>query len=486
MPLALLLLACSPSDEAPALTRPFPEGFRFGAATAGFQVEMGCPTRTDCVDAHSDWYAWVTDPRIVEEDSLYVTGQTVEAGPGMWELFEQDVARMKADGMSAFRMGVEWSRLFPSPVPDDAAVDALDAYADPAATARYRAMFDALRAAGIEPVVTVNHYTLPTWVHDGVACHLDLETCPARGWVDPEVIVPRIATFAGWVGRTFGDQVDRWATLNEPFATTLSGYVQPGESRSAPPGRMLDAASTVASVTGQIEAHAAMFDALHLHDAVDGDGDGDAATVGIVMNMVDIQPKDPTREADVLAAEHMDFVYHRLFLDALTDGAWDDDLDGTFDRTRPELADRLDWLGVNYYNLVEVVSVAPFKPLGDAVPVFDFLPEFSWDLHPEGIAAAVARASAYGRPIWITENGTPDVENADAALDAHLGHLWGALDGGADVRGYLLWSLVDNYEWNHGMDMQFGLYGLDPVTKARLERPVTARYRQIMGQGGLE
>jgi beta-glucosidase/6-phospho-beta-glucosidase/beta-galactosidase len=481
----LALFACTSSGD-PQIARAFPEGFRMGAATAGFQVDMGCPTRTDCVDTRSDWYAWVTDPRILEEESLYVTGQTVEAGPGMWELFEEDVVRMQADGMRAFRMSLEWSRLFPDAVPDGTPIDEMDALANGSAVARYHAMFAALRNAGIEPVVTVNHYTLPLWVHDGVACHLDPATCTSRGWADPELLVPRIAAFAGWAGREFGADIDRWATLNEPFATTLSGYVQPGESRSAPPGRLLDAQATVASVTGQIEAHAAMFDALHATDATDADADGTPATVGIVMNMVDIQPKDPNREADRLAATHMDFIYHRLFLDGLTSGAWDDNLDGTFDRTRPELADRLDWIGVNYYNLVNVVSVAPFKPLGDAVPLFDFIPEFSWDLHTEGIAVAVARAADYDRPIWVTENGTPDVVNAEGALDAHLGHLWDAIEAGADVRGYLYWSYVDNYEWNHGMDLQFGLYGLDPVTKARLDRPVIARYRTILAQGGLE
>ncbi|MFM2162842.1 MAG: hypothetical protein RLZZ383_2354, partial [Pseudomonadota bacterium] len=193
----LALFACTSSGD-PQIARAFPEGFRMGAATAGFQVDMGCPTRTDCVDTRSDWYAWVTDPRILEEESLYVTGQTVEAGPGMWELFEEDVVRMQADGMRAFRMSLEWSRLFPDAVPDGTPIDEMDALANGSAVARYHAMFAALRNAGIEPVVTVNHYTLPLWVHDGVACHLDPATCTSRGWADPELLVPRIAAFAGW------------------------------------------------------------------------------------------------------------------------------------------------------------------------------------------------------------------------------------------------------------------------------------------------
>lgn len=483
-----LLMACTPPTEALSpVAHPFPEGFQWGAAVAGFQVDMGCPTLPDaeCLDTRSDWYQWVTDPTIVEKESLHVSGQPVQDGPGMWELFEQDVARARADGLTAFRMSIEWSRLFPDTVEELGTVEELDARANPAAVARYHEMFSALHDAGLQPLVTVNHYTLPLWVHDGAACHVDLETCPARGWVDKDRLVPLIARYAGWVAREYGDQVDQWATLNEPFATTASGYLQPGEDRSAPPGRTLDGPSTVASIEGQIEAHAAMYDQMKLWDTEDADGDGDPAFVGLVLNMVDIQPADEADPDDAVAVEHARHLYHRLFLDGLTSGSWDDDRDGVFDRLRAEHADRLDWLGINYYNEMKAQAIGGFRPLGDLVPAFDFFPTFSWDPHTVGIRRVVEEAAGYGVPLFISENGTPHVDQAPQVLEEHLAHLSDVIAEGADVRGYMYWSWVDNYEWNHGLDLRFGLYELEAGTKARLPRPVVERYREIIERGGL-
>ncbi|MEZ4236284.1 MAG: family 1 glycosylhydrolase [Myxococcota bacterium] len=479
-----MLLACREEPE-PAIPRDFPEGFAFGTATAGWQVEPGCPTwsEAECGLPAADWTQWVTDPDVIADPGLYVRGEPVTAGPGMWELFEDDVQVMRADGMTALRTSLEWPRLFPDGAAEAAdSVDALAAYADPAVQ-RYHEMFAALRAAGIEPVVTLNHYTLPLWVHDGVACHDDLASCP-DGWVTRERIVPLIAKYAGFCAREFGADVDLWFTLNEPFATTVSGYVLPTEDRSAPPGRYLDLDSAVAVMRNQIEGHAAMVDAVRAEDAVDADGDGVANQVGIVMNFAAITPADPASEADQLAVQHADYLYHALYLDAVTTGAWDDDLDGVPDRTRDDLAGRLDVLGINYYNQLVVTGLgaAPFE----ALPVFDFSFTFSWDPYPEGLGEVVRRGAAFGAPIWVTENGTPLVEERGAEiLDGHLASLAGAVADGVDVRGYLYWSYVDNYEWNHGMGLRFGLYRLDPDTKARIPRDVRDRYREIAATGAL-
>lgn len=487
---ALLLLgACGSGGEDPPGTSmaSFPEGFLWGSATAGFQVDMGCPTwdAARCEDRASDWYAWVTDPVVLETSSLHVTGEPVSHGPGMWETFEEDVARMAADGHTAYRMSVEWSRIFPDGAAEAAqTVEELAQYANQGAVARYHEMFAALRKAGIEPLVTVNHYTLPLWVHDGVACHLDLEGCTASGWVDQERIVPLIALYAGFLGQEFGGEVDRWFTLNEPFATTLSGYLQPGEDRSAPPGLSLHIDATIAVMLNQIVGHAAMYDALKAHDVEDADGDGLSSEVGIVMNMVDIRPKDPDKPADVQAAEHADYLYHRLYLDALTTGAWDADLDGVPEATRADLAGRLDVLGINYYNELRVTGL-PFS-LVPEIPIFDIYPEFSWDPHPEGLGAVVRRAADFGVPLYVTENGTPHVEEQGVEiLEGHLTSLQAVIAEGVDVRGYLYWSWVDNYEWNHGFGLRFGLYALDLDTKERAARPVAARYREIIQANGL-
>jgi beta-glucosidase/6-phospho-beta-glucosidase/beta-galactosidase len=484
----LIAMGCRSVPPVPDVEPLFPENFQWGTATAGFQVDMGCPTWSAerCEDRASDWYQWVTDESIIATNSLFVTGEPVSAGPGMWELFESDVAQMELDGMSAYRLSLEWSRLFPDGAAEQAqSVNELGGYADQEAVARYHEFFTALAQANIEPLVTLNHYTLPLWVHDGVACHEDPEGCVASGWVDAERITRLIGLYAGYAGQEFGSEVDQWATLNEPFATTLSGYAFPGPDRSAPPGLSLDIPKVVLVMHNQILGHGEMFYALKANDQTDASGDGVAVSVGIVMNMMAILPRDASVAADVRAADHMDYLYHRLYLDALTAGAWDADLDGVVDSTKLELANTLDFIGVNYYNRVEVTGF-PF-PLYDDIPVFDFYPEFSWDPYPEGLAQVLDSAWEYGLPLYVTENGTPYVvERGSEVLEGHLRAVESSLEAGVDVRGYYYWSYVDNYEWNHGFDLRFGLYELDPSTKERIPRAVRDTYAAIIERGRVE
>ena len=290
---------------------PFPEDFLWAPPPQGFESTwVATWTAEQCEDRASDWYQWVTTESIVADANLHVAGEPVSSGPGMWELFEQDVEQMAKDGMNAYRMSLEWSRLFPDAEAETAdSVAALAAFANPEAVTRYHEMFAALRDADIEPLVTLNHYTLPLWVHDGVACHEDPDGCEANGWVNGERIVPLVELYAGFVGQEFGADVDQWATLNEPFATTLSGYAFPSEDRSAPPGLNLDIPKVVAVMHNQIVGHAEMFHALKAFDTTDANGDGSAATVGIVMNMTAIEPADPANEADVRGAANMNYLY---------------------------------------------------------------------------------------------------------------------------------------------------------------------------------
>lgn len=470
--------------------RPFPEAFRFGTATAGFQVEAGCPTLPPegCEDRGSDWYQWVTDPALVADRGLFLSGDPVSAGPGMWETFEDDAAQMQTDGFDALRLGLEWSRLFPDGAAFDAdSVDALDAHVDAAARDRYHAMFAALAARDLHPMVTVNHYTLPLWIHDGKACHADPDACEADGWVDAARIVPQIARYAGWVAREYGGEVDEWATLNEPLAIPVSGFLAPSADRSNPPGLVQDGARAIATIAAQIEGHAAMADAIRAEDTEDADGDGTATSVGVVMSMTWIEPRDPSKEDDLRAAAHMDHVYHGLFLDGLTAGSWDDDLDGTFDRTRPELADRLDWVGVNYYAKTTVGGIS-FSLVPEA-PVFDFVPVIDWVPYGEGVGPVLARATAAGLPAVITENGYPseDVALRSASLEENLAAVQAEIADGVDVRGFYYWTYVDNYEWNHGFGLRFGLYALDPDTKARSPRTeLLSAYQAVITRWGFD
>jgi len=467
----------------------FPEDFMFGTAVAGFQVDMGCPTldASLCNDTASDWFLYTTDPVTVDDPATFMSGQDVrEVGPGFWELYPDDVDRAANElHNDALRVSIEWSRIFPTATDGVEGYDDLLAIADTDAIAAYHAQFQAMRDAGLEPVVTLNHYTLPLWIHDPVGCHQDIETCDPRGWVDKDRTVREIAKYAGFCAEEFGDQVDVWATLNEPLQNMLFGYVQPNAERTHPPavGLRLDEARTV--LDGLIEGHARMYDAVKAVDTVDADGDGEASFIGVVYPLAPIEPASPNRAVDVQAAENIDYLWNQAFLNATALGEYDANLDGTTE-LRDDLAGRMDYIGVNYYFGLTVSGIQT-----SLLP--DFSPLLTIDIdslepgenRPEALPELLLRANeAYGLPVIVTENGDPvsgDDGDASDFMVRNLAAVGIALAEGADVRGYFYWSLMDNFEWNHGMNMDFGLYAVDPddASKTRTLRPTGETYGEI-------
>ncbi|NOY25186.1 MAG: glycoside hydrolase family 1 protein [Oligoflexia bacterium] len=482
--LLTVLLACSAdqvADTAALAARPFPDGFMWGISMAGFQSDPGCPGLSvdDCEDPNSDWYVWVTDPDLIAEPGNYLSGEPLSDGPGYWELYPQDLAMAAQDlNLQLVRTSIEWSRIFPNDPTDDVqTVDDLAQFADADAVAAYHAQFQTMRDLGLEPMITLNHYTLPTWLHDAKGCHQDLSTCEDKGWADHDRMLHHIALYAGYCAREFGDQVDWWLTLNEPLAVVLSGYLMPSEDRTNPPG-VSDPETAFAVMLTQIEAHAVMYDAIHENDST--------ASVGSSPNLVAVTPLDPTDDVDVLGTEHLDYLYNRVFLNGIVRGEWDADLDGTVDEIRDDLVGRSDFIGVNYYNRITVDGLG-FPILGQ-IPIFDFLPTGDYfESYPQGMDEVVTLAAEYDLPIVITENGNSNWSGDPTAdfLLPHLSALADAIDAGADVRGYCYWSLTDNYEWNHGMAYQFGLAEVDPDTKARSLRPMALDYAAIAAANGL-
>ena len=476
--LAVLAAGCDDGATEEAAPTDFPEDFLFGTATAGFQVEMGCPTMAAelCEDRNSDWYAFITDERSLESSIAHLSGEPPSSGPGHWELYASDFD-LAADELknNAYRMSIEWSRIFPTATDDVEGYEALRALADDAAVTHYHAMLAALKARGMTPLVTVSHYSLPTWIHDGVGCHVDAASCDRRGWVDKDRTVREIAKYAGFLAAEFGEEVDLWVTLNEPFALLLPGYLLPNEERTNPPARQLavDDAKTV--LAGLVEAHARIYDAIH---AVD-----EAARVGVVYNLTPAKPADPENELDVKAAENFFYLWNDVYLDAVTLGRFDHDLDGTAER-REDLENRMDFMGINYYTRVTVqgtpVSVFPtISPLLTLNPLTLGL----WEDYPRGLYEMIKHVEAkYALPVIITENGTFEDERS-SFLVRHLIWVARAMAEGALVEGYFFWSLMDNIEWNHGYGLRFGLYAIDPAdpTKARTPREVAATYGEIAG-----
>ncbi len=487
--LALCLVACSSARTASsssvdlAESSAFPKGFVFGSAIAGFQVDMGCPTiaAATCEDRKSDWYQWVTTKRILDNPLLFMSKDAPGSGPGFYELYEPDLARAAAVGNDAVRLSIEWSRIFPEPT---FGIDDMRSIASADGIAYYHRIFAAMKARGLTPFVTLNHYTLPLWIHDGNHCNESFDDCVAAGhagWGDPDRsrIVNEIAKYAGFVAKEFGGEVDAWATLNEPFsAVVLPGYLLASSSRSNPPGlsgpwAKIGAAKT--ATTAMIEAHARMYDAVKANDRVDADGDGKAAEVGIVYAFADIHAT--ADHAD--AAAHAAYIFQDLFMDGVVQGRVDEDwsLGPGMAPIRPDIAGRMDFIGVNYYFRFEAKpSWTPFGivPLGFVSPYLDFDLLSSFDAKPDGIGAVLRRvAGRYELPVYVTETGTTqdDPQRGAAWIVQTIDGVKRAIDDGVDVRGYFAWSLIDNFEWNSGTSMRFGLYAVDPVTKARTLRP---------------
>ena len=229
-----LVLAFAASSAHARIQVPFPDGFLWGTAISGFQSDMGLGAPND---PNSDWWVWVHDAANVASE--VVSGDLPEDGPGYWLRFADDakLARKKVK-LNAQRLGIEWSRIFPT---STASVDgsggigatelaALDALASQSAVSHYRDVFTALRARRLEPMLTLNHFSLPTWIHDpigvrdayagvdpfsGVVPSLSVP----GGWLDAVTIgeFEKLAAYAAW---KFGDLVDLWCTLNEPATPT--------------------------------------------------------------------------------------------------------------------------------------------------------------------------------------------------------------------------------------------------------------------------
>ncbi len=495
---ACVAAACSSTDEPvsePPPSGEFPEGFIFGSATAGFQVEMGCPTlpSDQCDDTASDWYAYVMSPEMQDDALTFLSGDDPsKVGPGHWELYENDydLARNELHNNS-FRMSLEWSRIFPTSTDGIEGHDALMAVANEDALDTYHAMFEAMRARGLEPMVTLHHYTMPTWIHDGIACHEDVASCADRGWLGEERVVRELAKYAGFVAREFGGSVDLWATQNEPFAVVLSAFLQPSQTRSNPPALLLDYEAAKTALRSMVFAHAAMVDAVRENDTADADGDGASSMVGVVHAMAPALPKDPDRDLDRQAAKNTFYIWNLLFLDATARGTFDEDVDGN-QTLVDDLAGRMDFIGLNYKMSMRVEG-RPTSFLPELSPLLTINP-FTLDLseiHPRGLYEMCHFLQGrYGLPIYITENNGQALWKGDVELEKryvveNLRWVSYAIDQGVDIRGYYYWAFMDNYEWNHGMDIRLGLYAVDPTDpdKTRTPRGIAPLYGEVAGVG---
>jgi beta-glucosidase/6-phospho-beta-glucosidase/beta-galactosidase len=220
-----------------------------------------------------------------------------------------------------------------------------------------------------------------------------------------------------------------------------------------------------------------MYDAVKMNDP--------GSKVGLVYNLEAVAPKDPMEPLDVQAAKNLSYLLNDVFVNAVTFGDLDAKLDGTTVH-RDDLANRMDYLGINYYARVIAQSAAsPFPTLSPLLTVsIGSLVNQDYD-YPQGMYEVITLAKKWKVPMFITETGVQD------AMDSGIGPAWlvrtlagtkRAMNEGADVQGYFWWTLMDNYEWNHGMAFHMGMYAVDPkdAMKARKPRQTVSAYARIV------
>jgi beta-glucosidase len=457
--------------------RTFPADFVFGSATASYQIEGGVH---EGGRGPSIWDTFSHTPGAI------LNGDTGDVAADHFHRVAQDVALMQDLGLAAYRFSVAWPRIQPTGTGEP----------NPQGLAFYSDLVDRLLAAGIKPVVTLYHWDLPQALED------------VGGWSNRETAYA-FAEYARIVARALGDRVDVWSTLNEPWCSAYLGYA----SGVHAPG-VTDDARALAAVHHLNLAHG--LAARAIREEVPG------ATISITLNLHLLAPATNAPE-DVEAHRRANTIGNEVFLQPLLEGHYPADVfadtahvtdwsfvqDGDLDLIKVPI----DLLGVNYYS--DSVVKHGHAPLGDGEPGPDghktsrhipwvgceeveWLPQpgahtaMDWPIHPDGMTRLLTwlHERYPDQPLMVTENGAAfyddvvvgrvhDQDRIDYLHD-HLDAVGAAMAAGADVRGYFVWSLLDNFEWAYGYDRRFGIVHVDYPTGTRTVKDSGRWYAQVV------
>jgi beta-glucosidase len=447
----------------------FPADFVWGVAASSYQIE-------GAVDeggrGPSIWDTFSHTPGAIDNDD------TGDVACDHYHRWPEDLDLVVELGVASYRFSVAWPRV----MPDGRTVneEGLDFY---------RRLVDGLLERGIRPLMTLYHWDLPQ----------SLDLGGSGGWLSRDV-PSRFADFAMLLGKELGDRVPAVTTLNEPWCSAFLGYAS-GEHA---PGRTDNGLAFRAAHHLNL-AHGRAVTALR--DVLPADVD-----LSVALNLHQVQAASESAE-DAAAAEHVDLIANRVFLDPMFAGGYSDDLrtttlgltDWSFvhEGDEAEIGVALDSIGVNFYNPARVRG----GPGGGdkAFPgtdraFFSDIPGprtvMGWPIVPEGLTDLLLRVQRdVGLPMQVTENGlgAHDVVEAGAVHDVaridylrdHLTAVLGARRRGADVRGYYVWTLLDNFEWAWGYDKRFGLVHVDFATQRRTLKDSARWYADVVARNGL-
>jgi beta-glucosidase len=444
----------APAVERQPSRKPLRGDFVWGVSTSSYQIEGA-----EQADGRgpSIW------DRFCREPGRIANGDTGEQACDHYHRYREDIGLMRSIGVRAYRFSVSWPRVLPSG----------RGAANEAGLAFYDRLIDGLLEAGIEPWLCLYHWDLPQGLQD------------LGGWTNRD-IAGWFADYARLVAGRFGDRVKRFATFNEPSVFTLFGY-----SFGWHPPATSDLVSLHAAIHHVNLAHGAAVDALRAGAA--------SASIGVIHNMQPSRPVDPT-PADRKAAGILGDIWNRTFPDPQIIGEYPASLVGGIDPHRRDgdmerIRRPLDWLGINHYSPI-YARADGHSPLGFAwadAPSGVPRSPIGWQIDPEAFRDTLLEAHArYALPIYVTENGAGAVEKPEPSgevndpyrvdyLKRYIDALQQAAESGADVRGYFVWSLLDNFEWGAGYANRFGLVYVDYPTQQRIPKASARWYAAAIG-----
>jgi beta-glucosidase len=445
-----------------------PDGFAWGAATAAYQVEGA--TRTDGRGV-SVWDTFSASPGNVRG------GDTGDIACDSYHRYREDVGLLAGLGLNAYRFSISWPRVQPggSGAVNQPGVD------------YYKRLLDELASHGIEPTATLYHWDLPQELQD------------AGGWAARDT-ARRFADYAALVADALGDRVKRWITVNEPQVVASHGY-RTGEHA---PG-ITDNAAAVAATHHLLIAHGLAAQALRASHR--------DAKIGISLDMHPVRLVGETTQNLEKARQITDASQNGLFLEPLLHGSYPALADASLvpqaalvhDGDMDLISQPIDFLGVNYYAPVYLRTGDPDdlrrneKKSKSGVPgVVEYRPGWlgrtpmGWIIDADGLYDLLMRLAkdAHGLPIYITENGcaaedyvnplgvVDDLERV-SYLHQHLAAAARAIQDGANLAGYFVWSLLDNFEWGWGYQKRFGIVYVDFATGQRTPKKSASFYAGV-------
>lgn len=403
----------------------FPDGFLWGAATSSHQVEG---------NTHNDWSEWEKQnaDRLAREseasfrwnpnwqrfraEATDPKNYVSGAACDHWNRYEEDFDILEKLHLNAYRFSIEWSRIEPE-----------KGQFDETALEHYRKVIRALRERNIEPFVTLWHWTLPVWLRD------------ERGMLAKD-FPEYFERYAEKVVSALGMDVKFWITLNEPDVVSSHAYL-----KGAWPPQKKSLILTLRAWHALKCAHKRAYRVIkHLSPR---------AQVGIAKHQVSFEMARPTFINRILRFA-ANWIWNRHFLNLIQDSQ--------------------DFIGLNHYNRNVINHGFGKNPN-------KLQTDFGWEYCPDSIYQAITELKSYGKPIYITENGIADTtdELRQKFISAALAAVHRAIQDGADVRGYLYWSFLDNFEWDKGFWPRFGLVAVDYATQQRTIRPSARAYAEI-------